>query len=231
MRARSLPYSWRVAFMFLLSLWSFALIWFSLRSGPQHDYLGYIGQWDLVIHGENPWASDNAYGPLHNLVGSAIIFGPLYPKFIMVTALAIANAFLAHELWKVHRNIYSFMIHTIAISTNFLIVVMVFRYGLNDSLVAAFVIFAVLARSRGFLFSSGCALGLAILLKYYPAFLVPFFALDNGRFSWRLPLGTIVVTAIGFLITIFLWGSGLLVADLIRACSRAQTPIALGLLL
>ena len=65
------------------------------------------------------------------------------------------------------------------------IVVAPIWFGLNDGFVAALVIGAVLARRDGRIVLAGVLLGLATLDKYYPALLIPFFALDDAHASTR----------------------------------------------
>jgi hypothetical protein len=60
--------------------------------------------------------------------------------------------------------------------------------------------------------AAGCGLGLAILLKFYPIFLVPLFALDNRRFRFRLIVAAATVTVIGLGAAIFVWGDSFLAA-------------------
>jgi hypothetical protein len=51
-----------------IGIWSLAMLWLSLASGTRHDYNAYLSQWKLVLSVVNPWSTDNAYGPLHNLL-------------------------------------------------------------------------------------------------------------------------------------------------------------------
>jgi hypothetical protein len=89
---------------------------------------------------------------------------------------------------------------------------MAFTYGLNDTLVAAFIVFAIIFRSRHQMVLVGVFLGFAILIKYYPIFLVPLFALQKRHFNLRLIVSVIAVIAIGFLIAWALWDTTFLTA-------------------
>src|SRR5579864_62307 len=172
--------------MLIVGAWSLAMIWFAVTSGPQHEYVLYLSQWNLVLSGADPWSTSNAYGPLHNLLAYLLPLGQLGPKLLIVGALIAANAMLVQEIVKSGGTTADYGIYLLAVPTNFLVIVIAFAYGLNDALVAAFAVFAILARFRDKLIVSGCLLGAAILLKYYPIFLVPLFALDHGRI--RFPL-------------------------------------------
>jgi hypothetical protein len=197
-----------------LVIWSAGMIWLSVKSGVRHDYRNYLLQWNLVLSGENPWSIGyaNAYGPLHNLLAYASTLGPLGPKLIIVTALIAANALLVAELLRTSRIDSDYVVYLLAVPTNVLIISMAFAYGLNDALVAAFIACAIVARCRGQMVLTGGILGLAILLKYYPIFLVPLFALRNGRFCWRLIAGATAMTIMGLTATMLAWGDTFLAA-------------------
>jgi len=197
-----------------LAIWSVGMFWFSVRSGVQHDYKGYLSQWDLALSGADPWSkySENAYGPLHNLLAYATTFGPLGPKVVIVISLIAANALLVAELLRTIAINSNYVVYLLAVPTNILIISMAFAYGLNDALIAAFIACSVVARARDRTALAGCILGLAILLKYYPVFLVPLFALDKGRFCWRLVAGATIVTVAGLATTLLVWGDTFLAA-------------------
>ncbi len=140
----------------------------------------------------------------------------------MMTAIAVvaANAFLVnqliltndirHEDWD-FQNAWIFF-YVIAVPANVLIISMGFAYGLNDTLVAALVVAAIIARHRGLVLVAGASLGLAALLKYYPVFLIPLFALENWRFRPRLVVGAAAVFLVGFAAAVWIWGDAFLVS-------------------
>jgi len=192
--------------MLIVGAWSLAMIWFAVTSGPQHEYVLYLSQWNLVLSGADPWSTSNAYGPLHNLLAYLLPLGQLGPKLLIVGALIAANAMLVQEIVKSGGTTADYGIYLLAVPTNFLVIVIAFAYGLNDALVAAFAVFAILARFRDKLIVSGCLLGAAILLKYYPIFLVPLFALDHGRIRFPLVAAAGMVTVMGLAAAAVVWG-------------------------
>ena len=101
----------RFVFSLTIPIYSVSMIWLAVRGGVQHDYHGYMNQWNLVLTHLNPWSTDNAYGPLHNLLAYAMYFGPLVPKLIIVSILIIANALLVVEIWKTRKNINDYLIY------------------------------------------------------------------------------------------------------------------------
>jgi hypothetical protein len=197
-----------IATSIAVAIWSLAMIWVAATTGAQHDYNSYLAQWNLVLSGADPWATDNAYGPLHNVLAYLLRFGSLAPKMLIVTSLLVANGLLLWELYRcdVHR---PYGLYLLAVPTNFLVVSMAFTYGLNDAFVAALVIFALIARNRGGLSVAGCFLGLAVLLKFYPIILVPMFALDTGRIRSRLILAAATVILAGMTLSALVWGESI----------------------
>ncbi|THD68739.1 MAG: DUF2029 domain-containing protein [Bradyrhizobium sp.] len=190
----------------LVAIWSLSMIWTSSTAGVQHDYWSYLSQWNLVLSGTDPWSSDNAYGPLHNTLAYLLRFGPLAPKMFIVVALLVANALLAWELYRCSGIGPLYGVYALAVPTNCLVISMGIVYGLNDALVAALIVFAVVARIHGGMIVAGCLLGLAVLLKYYPIILVPMFALDAGRVRRGIVVAAAVVILIGMSASVLVWG-------------------------
>ena len=54
----------------------------ALLVGARGDYAHYILQWDLVLSAENPWSTNNTYGPAHNFLAVLFAFHPMLPKVI-----------------------------------------------------------------------------------------------------------------------------------------------------
>jgi hypothetical protein len=178
----------------------------TVLGGERHDYPAYLEQWRLVLAGLDPWSGDNAYGPLHNAFAPLLIIHPLVPKIVTAASLCIANGLLVFALerqrpWRDWRLVY-----LLAFGANILPWVSVFWFGNNDGVVAALVIGAVLARRDGRMLLCGLLLGLATLDKYYPALLIPFFALDERKVETRLILSALVTTAVGMITGILIWG-------------------------
>jgi hypothetical protein len=194
--------------------WSLLMIWLSVVGGVQEgsDYYFYIQQWKLVLSGADPWSTTNTYGPLHNVFAYLLPISDLAPKILFSVTLIIANGLLVREIMRVSGVGGVLGVYLLAVPTNFIIISMAFISGHNDSLVAAFIIFAVVARVRGHLAFAGGILGMAIVLKYYPAFLVPLFALEEGRFRLRLIAGAGAVTVVGLAAATFIWGDAFLTA-------------------
>jgi hypothetical protein len=192
-----------------VAIWSLSMIWLALATGAQHDYIYYLDQWDLVLSGASPWGTGNAYGPLHNVLAYVRPFGPLAPKMLIVLPFLVANGLLLREIYALRDGRPLCGLYLLIVPTNFLVISMAFTYGLNDGLVAALVVFALIARYRGYLIIPGCFLGFAVLLKFYPIILVPMFALDAGRFRLRLIFAAAAITVAGMTLAAVVWGDAI----------------------
>jgi hypothetical protein len=208
------PASWQIGVMTAATiLWSLLMLWLCWRYGTiDNDYQSYIRQWQLFLDGDDPWSTNNRYGPLHTVIGFLLPLGPLAPKFFMVGALLIANAALVLNLVRERKLDPIQIVYLLAIPTNLLVVAVGGWRGLNDSFVAALLVFAVLLRHRGDLLATGVLVGLAALLKYYPLLLLPFFALDGRALRWSVIASGTSVFLVGLGISLAIWGEAPLVA-------------------
>jgi hypothetical protein len=212
--------------LLFMSLWSLAALLLTYMGGVRHDYGDYLKQWRLVLAGENPWGTNNAYGPLHNAFAYLLQFDELAPKMLTAFCFAIAGALLFRALLA-RRPLREWgNIFVLVIAANILVIVSVFWFGLNDGFVAALIIAAVLSRFDDRLLLAGVFLGLATLDKYYPALLIPFFALNDGRIAPRLLLGSLLTIAIGIAAAIWIWGSAYLEA-IFYGVSRDATILSI----
>jgi hypothetical protein len=188
------------------------MLWLCWRSGVQHDYGAYLKQWGSLLHGNDPWNHGNNYGPLHNVIGLLLLINPLAPKFFMVGALLLANAALLLALLRERGTSPIQAVYLLAVPTNMLVVGMGIIYGLNDAIVAALLVAAVLMRHRGKWLACGVLVGLAALTKYYPLLLLPFFAIDEGKVQWAVIKGGVIVFIVGLVAAMAIWGDGLIEA-------------------
>ena len=186
--------------------WSCLMLAWTVLRGVRHDYVAYLGQWLLVREFANPWFGDNTYGPLHIVLAFFAVPNELGPKIFMTTAFITVNFLLLKSLLATRPNTKSLLAYAIFVPLNFLVISIVFSYGLNDSLVAALIGLGILARFRTSFILCGVFLGLAVLLKYYPALLIPFFCLNARQFNWRLLVSSLSTMLIGFFTTWLTWG-------------------------
>jgi hypothetical protein len=195
-------------------------------SPVQHDYIYYLEQWQLVLTGQDPWSTNNAYGPLHNILAWLVPIHPLAPRLVSGAIFLAASTALVLALNARRRAAEWSGVLLSAIGLNALVIVSVYIYGLNDGLVAGLVIAAVLARVRGYMPLAGILLGLATLDKYYPALLIPFFAMDARRLESRLILSALATIAIGLAAATLVWGN-LWLEAVIYGVSRDATLLSI----
>lgn len=184
----------------------------TIIGGVRHDYVDYLAQWQLALDGIDPWSTNSAYGPLHNAFALLVPLHPLAPKLLAAAALLVANATLLVALLRTRPTSEWLTTYLIVFGANVLVLTTAFWLGLNDGFVAALIIGAILARRDGRLVLAGILLGLATLDKYYPALLIPFFAIDARKVEPRLILSSLVTIAAGIAVAIWLWGTAWLEA-------------------
>lgn len=200
----------RSAFIAVLTAWALGMLWFSQASGVRHDYRYYLRQWQLVLNGKNPWSTDNAYGPLHNVLAYLLRLDQLAPKLIMSLSLVLAIALLGREHLRKSAAASNLILFLVVLPAHCVVISVGFAYGLNDALTAALITFALVARVHERDITAGALLGLAVLLKYYPAVLVPLFALEHGRLRLRLLVASGACIALGMAVSVLIWGDSLL---------------------
>lgn len=198
----------------------------TIYGGIRHDYLDYLMQWQLVLDGHDPWSTNSAYGPLHNAFAWLLAIRDLAPKLVTACALLIANGMLLISLLATRPVTEWRTTYILALGGNILVLVSAFWFGLNDAFVAALILGAILARREDDMLLAGILLGLATLDKYYPALLIPFFAMDQRRIDTRLILSSLATIAAGLAIATWLWGTAWLEA-VIFGVSRDATILSI----
>jgi hypothetical protein len=198
----------------------------TILGGIRHDYIAYLEQWQLVLDGTDPWSTNSAYGPLHNAFAVLVPLHPLVPKLVTAAALLLVNALLLAALLATRPARQWRTTYVIAFGANILVLSTAFWLGLNDAFVAALILCAVLARRDGRLVLAGVLLGLAALDKYYPALLIPFFAIDQRRVEPRLILAGLVTFFAGMGVAIWLWGTDWIEA-IVFGVSRDATILSI----
>ncbi len=191
----------------LLVLFSLAALYAVIVGNVPLDYGYYLDQWRLVLAGDNPWSGNNAYGPLHNAFAPLVPIDPLLPKLVVAALLLAVNAALVLRYVRTQKDDAWLEPYAGALALNPLFLISAFWLGLNDGLVAALVMAAVLARRADRLLLAGVLLGLATLDKYYPALLIPFFAMDARRISPRLILSVLGTIAAGLIAATLVWNT------------------------
>lgn len=194
----------------LLALWSLLMLWLCWATGVHHDYANYLEQWNLLIAGADPWSTDNAYGPIHTLLGYALHFGTRGPKMLLASMLVLANAAIVVTGLREREADANMLPLLLCIPCNIMVIGMGILYGLNDALVAFLLTAAILFRHRRKFVVSGLFIGLAGLTKFYPLLLLPFFAKDGNRLDHRLPTSGAATFFSGMAAAYLIWGRSVL---------------------
>ena len=171
----------------------------SIVSPIQHDYWGYISQWDDMARNR---ICSPAYGPLHNLMVIPYQFWDKLPRVLF--AVVFLFGFSLVNLSMFRRNGNSTLL--LAVPLNSLTYYLVGEYGLNDGFVAGALGISFYLRlvEKRFLLS-GFFIGLGALVKFYPLLLLPFFCLEDTRkFRCDIFISAILTFASGYLCSLAL---------------------------
>ena len=179
-----------------------------IKTGIQHDHLYYIEIWNLDSQGLNPYSIRNGYGPINIALGKLISLNPIAPKLFMLINFAISLLILTLHLKDriVSRKHIIQMLVLIPLNPLFIYITVI--YGLNDTLIASLIIYAVIFNQRNNSRLTGLMLALAALTKVYAIFLVPMFCLKNRKVDWSIVKSFISTFLIGNILSFFLFGKG-----------------------
>jgi len=201
-------------------LWSLAAMALIVLSGTQHDYELYVTIWKHILAGGDPWQTTgipfNAYGPIHTWFAYLLDIGGA-DESVYSPKIVFGSSFLIVNLWMVLLLLWrnpkpraaSYVAYAVLVPLNYLVIGVAFIDGDNDTLVAALVGLALIMRLRNHLAWAGVLLGLAILMKYYPALLIPFFCLDRRKVRVTPAIAAAVTVMVGLLVTYLKWGESL----------------------
>ena len=191
-------------------LWTILAASYTVYLGVMHDYGAYLTIWELTLDGGDPWLGSlqarNAYGPINVLLASFVLVDPLAPKVAMVATFLIVNMLVVWRLLPFTSSNLRLLMYGLFVPLNGCVIVWGIAFGGNDILVAGFVGLALIARIDKHLVWAGVFLGLAVLLKAYPALLVLFFSMDRRAISFRLLTSSAVTVGVGLAIPYLIWG-------------------------
>lgn len=179
-----------------------------IKTGIQHDHLYYMEIWNLDLQGLNPYSIRNGYGPINIALGKLISLNPIAPKLFMLINFAISLVILTFHLKdKIVSRKHIIQI-LVLIPLNPLFIYITVIYGLNDTLIASLIIYAVIFNQKKNSRLTGLMLALAALTKVYAVFLVPMFCLKNRKIDWSIVKSFISTFLIGNILSFFLFGKG-----------------------
>lgn len=199
---------WRLQAALLIV--SLIAIIISVVSGPQHDYIAYLQQWDLVITGaDDPWGehSSNAYGPAYNLFALPYSIHPLLPKLLFCFTWLCCSVYVIALFVRQRMDERVTWLAFAFLALNPLFWASTVIHGNFDIVVAAACLAAVAARWKRQDTLAALLLALAVLLKYYPLALAPFLMFDGWRFNRRFALVFGASVLAGMLASVLVWGA------------------------
>lgn len=191
----------------LVILTAAAAIWFSLWREEWHDYRLHYIEWRVILDGGEPWRSGtmNAYGPLFNVLALLAAIHPLAPKLLFCLMWFAVSAFLIRV--SIARRGAPRRTFAVALLTmwNPFFWTNVASHGQFDILVAGLCLAGVHWSVTRDSHRAGAAIGLAVLLKYYPLLLVPFLAIDRARLRLKTPVVAGLTTVAGLAASWTVW--------------------------
>jgi hypothetical protein len=197
---------------------SFVFLALTVLTGSRHDYILHKVIWHEVNQGHDPWFTVigiygtyplNAYGPLFNALAPLARLDPLAPKLLCAYAyLLIAVGLTKHFQARQPSNRLSLLLLFVWFWNPFPWLEIAVR-GHFDILAGLAAVAALHARLHERDIRSGLYLSIGVLLKYIPLVLLPFLALDRGRFRFRLFLTGILVIVLGMALSYKIWGDSL----------------------
>ena len=200
--ASPLPFTWALA----SSLTILTAVAAALLIGARGDYAHYMSQWDLVLSGDDPWSTNNTYGPAHNLLATLFALHPMLPKVIFVFAWQVSSWYLVHRLVRQGVSLPWLIFWLAALPFNPLFWSFGVVYGTMDSLVAVLCLSALAWRQAGRSSAAASVLAFAVLLKVYPIVFAPFLALDGRRVNRRFLATFVALIAVGLALSLLVWG-------------------------
>ena len=200
-------------------------LYLAVQSGIQHDHLYYQELWKLDREGKNPYSILNPYGPVIVVLGKLSAFGDLTPKVFMCSNFFLAIFALAISFKRTLTNVMEMIIFCLLTFLNPLFFYIVIIYGLNDTLVATFIIYAIVFRQNNKSFLVGLFLGLASLSKIYALFLIPFIIFENQKVNKRILWTSISVFSSGNLLAWIFYGKPFL-SGMLNTVTRASSLLS-----
>lgn len=201
---------WAGPFLLGMAMWIALASAYSVYRGSTHDYPAYVVIWELILGGGDPWLGSlqarNAYGPVNVVLAPLINIDPLLPKIVMLAVFLAVNALFAWKIAIGPSGGWRPWLYALFIPLNGSVIVWGVAYGGNDILVAGLVGLALLLRMEKHFVWAGLILGLAVLLKFYPALLVLLFSVDRKSITFRLLISSAMTVFIGLVIPFLIWG-------------------------
>jgi len=220
-------------FIGFLAVVAFLSMAFSYQTGYRHDYVAYIKQWDVILRGADPWlGTDNAYGPIHNLLAWTYKIHSLVPKVLFSLLLVVTGAISSFFPLGINDRTCSLQrccLFAFIILSPFSLITVNF-YANNDILPAAAMVLAMIGTVALKSFSSrilsGGILAIGVMSKFYPLIILPSLTFRRRCIDWAFVSGFLGTLLLVSSLAYKLWGNSILI-PLLFAGSRESKHLSI----
>lgn len=220
-----------IVLLFFLSVFIFFTLSYLFYSEPTHDYTRYMKQWDNILSGMNPWANkSNTYGPIHSYLVYLYQFHWNLPRILFCVLYFISSLYISLRIYKnALMDETTKTIIYIMLFFNPLFWVFGLKFGINDFMMAFFVVFGLIFYRNKFDILAGLFFTVAILTKFMPVVMLPFlivYRTQKIRFRFLFTLSYLVSSLFILGLSYLSWGDKML-NPLIHVAERKSKVLSI----
>ena len=206
--------NFHIFFFIFLNIILFSIL---IYGGSRNDYALYEVTWKAILNNEED-VRFNTYGPLHLFVSFIYKINSLLPKIIFGALFCFLQFYI---FFKILKNSYNLLFYFyLILPCNFLIITSVYFYGINDSVVAFFLIISIILFLNKKYFVSGVFFSVSAFIKLYPLLFFPILALYK-KIKFNFIFSFVVSTCLILLISFYKFNSDLIFEPLKFGSLRA----------
>jgi hypothetical protein len=183
----------------------FGLYW-ATRTGIRHDHISYLSLWSMKLNGENPYSTQNPYGPIMGILGELIRINQIAPKIFMFILFSFTMLIYYWNFKNSLNSIHKLIVFMLILPFNFFVFNIIALWGLNDTLVASFVGLGFILISRRYKKLGIVLFSVAALLKIYVLILVFFFCINKRKFDFKMFLPFVLIVLLGYTLGFYVFG-------------------------
>jgi len=203
--------------LILFAIINTILFFILFYGGIRHDYRAYSITWQGIIN-KDLTIYYHSYGPLHLLFAYIYKINFLLPKIIYGFSFFLLQSYLFIKIYKKDHTKLLYLY--LALPCNFLIISCVYFYGINDAIVAFFLFFSLINKLNKNYIIAGLLFSISILIKLYPAILIPFFLIENNKINFKLFFSLLISLLILFIPCFILFDLKLIIDPLSFGVAR-----------
>tara|TARA_B100001063_G_scaffold222972_1_gene229815 strand:- start:1173 stop:2288 length:1116 start_codon:yes stop_codon:yes gene_type:complete len=212
--------NFHIFFFIFLNIILFSIL---VYGGSRNDYALYEVTWKAILNNEED-VRFNTYGPLHLFISFIYEINSLLPKIIFGVLFCILQFYLFFKILKKSHNLLFYFY--LFLPCNFLIITNAYFYGINDTVVAFFLIISVTLFINKKYLTSGVFFSISAFTKLYPLLLLPIFALYK-KINLKFLYSFIISTSLILLISFYKFNSDLIFEPLKFGSLRAPNFISI----